>query len=175
MDFLPDNYETPATNSNYLKFATGETRFRIVSKPIIGWLDWKDNKPMRFPMNAKPEKPVNPAKPIRHFWAMIVWNYAMNSAQILEITQATIQKAIEKHSKDADWGAPFEYDFKVTKKGTTKDDTEYSVIATPKKSLPDDVIKTLLATKICLNELFTGNDPFKSTSAPTEIEVNPFQ
>ena len=172
MEFLPNNYETPATNANYLKFADGETRFRILSKPVIGWLDWKDKKPLRFPMNAKPEKPVDPTKPIKHFWAMLVWNYAASRVQVLEITQSTVQKAIEHLSKDADWGAPFGYDIKVTKKGKDKD-TEYSV--TPTKPKTFEHYETAKDVKVCLNELFTGGDPFNSTSTPTEIEVDPFQ
>lgn len=172
MDFLPDNYETPATNANYLKFADGETRFRILSKPVIGWLDWKDKKPMRFQMNAKPEKPVDPAKPIKHFWAMLVWNYAVGRVQVLEITQATIQKAIENLSKDSDWGAPFAYDLKVTRKGKDKD-TEYTITPAPKKVFAE--FEAANAIKVCLAELFTGGDPFNSSATPTSIETDPFQ
>lgn len=172
MDFLPDNYETPATNANYLKFADGETRFRILSKPVIGWLDWKDKKPLRFQMNAKPEKPVDPSKPIKHFWAMLVWNCATSRIQVLEITQTTIQKAIETLAKDNDWGAPFGYDIKVIRKGKDKE-TEYTVTPAPKKAFTE--YETVRAVKICLNELFTGGDPFNSSGAPTEIELDPFQ
>lgn len=172
MDFLPDNYETPATNANYLKFADGETRFRILSKPVIGWLDWKDNKPLRYVMTAKPERPVDAAKPIKHFWAMIVWNYATAKVQVLEITQSTVQKAIENLAKDSDWGAPFDYDIKVVRKGKDKQ-TEYTVTPSPKKAFAD--FKSANDVKVCLNELFTGGDPFNSSATPTEIEVNPFQ
>lgn len=115
--FLPEGYEAPASNANYMKLLDGENKIRILSKPIVGWLDWKDKKPLRFRMNAKPEKPVDPAKPIKHFWAFLVWNYAESHVQVLELTQATIQKAIADLSKDDDWGPPFGYDIKITRKG----------------------------------------------------------
>jgi len=174
MDFLPDNYEAPAGNSNYLKFQDGETRFRILSKPVIGWLDWKDKKPLRFPMDKKPTAPIDPAKPIKHFWAMVVWNYATSSVQILEITQTTIHQAIQTLSKDADWGAPFAYDLKVIKSGKDMD-TKYAINPAPKKSLPEAAFNAAREKKICLAELFTGGDPFNSTATPTEIEIDPFQ
>ncbi len=117
-----------------MKLQDGENKIRILSKPIVGWLDWKDKKPYRFAMKSKPEKPMD-KNPIKHFWAFIVWNYNDQAIQILEVTQQTIQAAIGNLSKDEDWGAPFEYDLKITKKG--KDlETKYGITPSPKKSLP---------------------------------------
>ena len=39
MDFLPDNYEAPQGGGGYMKFQKGDNKFRIVGKPIIGWLN----------------------------------------------------------------------------------------------------------------------------------------
>lgn len=105
---------------------------------------------------------------------MVVWNPTTESVQILEITQSTIQKAIQTLTKDADWGAPFNYDIKVNKKGQ-KTDTEYQVNPAPKKPLGDAVYKVIREKKVCLNALFTGADPFNSNDTPTEIEIDPFQ
>lgn len=172
MSFLPDNYETPQQSSSYLKFQDGENKLRILSKPVIGWLDWKDNKPMRFRMNAKPEKPVDPLKPIRHFWAMLVWSYQNNAIMILEITQATIQKSIESLSKDDDWGAPFAYDLKIVKKGKEKQ-TEYSVTPSPKKKPDDSILKAALEKPGYLEALYDGADPWAVSDKYKQTIVEP--
>ena len=113
-DFLPEGYETPEANANYMKFEEGENKFRVLSSPIIGWLDWKDKKPMRFKMKDKPSAPIDPSKPIKHFWAMVVYNYQKGTVQVLEITHNSIQKAIESYSSDEDYGHPSGYDIVVT-------------------------------------------------------------
>lgn len=165
-DFLPQGYEQPS-NSSYLKFQLGENRFRILSKPIVGWVDWKDKKPMRFAMNAKPA-PVDSTKPVKHFWAFIVWNVKDKKIQIVEITQASVQTTIANLSKDADWGNPFEYDIKVVKTGAGMD-TEYAVTPCPKAPLPEEGKQAFLAQKIDLNKLWTNEDPFiGATPAPAQ-------
>lgn len=166
-NFLPENYETPGGSSSYMKFQDGENKIRILSKPIIGWVDWKDKKPFRFRMNQKPEKPMGD-KPIKHFWAFIVWNYSVQEIQILELTQASIQKSIQALSKDDEWGPPFYYDLKITKKG--KDlDTEYSVTPSPKKDLSDEIKKSALDKPAYLDALYEGADPWSVTGKQTEL------
>ena len=158
MDFLPQDYEVPQTNNAYLKLQQGQNPIRIISRPIIGWLDWKDNRPLRFPAKNKPE-PVDPTKPVRHFWAMAVYDYKDKQVKILEITQATVQKAIETYAKDADWGSPTEYDLKINKTGQDKN-TEYSVVASPKKPVAPEVIEAAKARPVNLEALYRGADPF---------------
>lgn len=166
-DFLPQDYEAPAGSAGYMKLQDGENKIRILSKPIIGWLDWKDKKPFRFRMNAKPDKPMTPDKPIKHFWAFLVWNYEAQAVQILEITQQTIQKTIQDLSKNEDWGAPFGYDIKITRKG--KDlQTEYSVMPSPKKDLISDIKEAALEKKAYLDALFDGSDPWVVNGKHTE-------
>jgi len=157
-DFLPQAYEVPQSAGGYMKFQQGENKFRILSKPIIGWLDWKDKVPHRFGFKNKPEKPLGD-QPIRHFWAMVVFDYSDQAVKILEITQATIQKAIEELAKNEDWGSPHEYDLKVTKKGQDKQ-TEYSVMPSPKKPLADNIKQAGLDRPINLDALFKSGDPF---------------
>lgn len=158
-DFLPPDYEAPKNESAYMRFKNGENKFRILSKPIIGWLDWKDNKPLRFHMKNKPVKPIDPAKSIKHFWAFVVWDYADGKIKILEITQSGIQTSIQSLSRDEEWGSPFDYDIKVIRKGE-KLDTEYSVQPSPKKPIADEVQAALINATIDLEQLFSGGDPF---------------
>jgi hypothetical protein len=164
--FLPENYEAPAGNSNYMKLQDGENKIRILSKPIIGWLDWKDKVPHRFRYNAKPDKPLG-EKPIKHFWAFLVWNYSEQAVQIIEITQSTIQNAIQTLHKDAEWGQPFFYDIKITRKG--KDlDTTYSITPSPKKDLSDEIKKAALDKPAYLEALFDSADPWVVNGKVTE-------
>ncbi len=166
-DFLPQDYEAPQGQSSYMKLQKGENKFRILSKPIIGWLDWKDKVPYRFLMNAKPEKPLD-KNPIKHFWAFIVFDYADQAVKILEITQSTIQKSIADLSKDEEWGAPFEYDLKVTRKGEDLK-TEYTVTPSPKKPLSEEIKKAALDKPCYLPALFTNADPWEVTKEQTEL------
>jgi len=157
-DFLPQDYEAPKNGGNYMKLQKGENRFRILAKPILGWLDWKDNKPLRFRMPSKPN-PIDPKKPVRHFWAMIVFDCIEEKIKILEITQSTIQGAIQNLSKDADWGSPMGYDIKIVKSGEGME-TEYAVNPVPHKPIPDLAKKLLAEQSINLEALYDGADPF---------------
>lgn len=162
-DFLPAGYAAP-TSSGYMKFQNGENRFRILDKPIVGWLDWENKKPLRFAYDNKPA-PIDPTKPVKHFWAFVVWNVKEAKVQVLEITQKSIQNAITNLSQDSDWGSPFGYDIKVTKSGSGMD-TEYTVNPAPKSPISEEVKNEFKATKINLQALFSGGNPFDS--APTK-------
>lgn len=175
--FLPSDYEAPKTNSNYMKIQDGENKLRILCSPIIGWEDWRDKKPVRFRRDQKPEKPIDASKPIRHFWAMIVWNYAMGKIQILEITQATIRHRIEELSKDREWGSPYKYDIKIIKSGSDQQ-TKYVVNPSPMKELDPAVKSEFYRTPIQLDELYRSGDPFAAmdsdrTKAFWELEMAP--
>ena len=157
--FLPEDYKSPKSSSNYMKLNDGENKFRILSAPIYGWEDWLDKKPVRYRMEDKPSKSIDPTKPIKHFWAMIVWNYTEEQVQILQITQASIRDSIENMSRDPEWGLPYFYDIKVFKKGEGKD-TKYAINPAPPKQLNPEV-EIYFKEKPCnLEALFTSEDPF---------------
>jgi len=159
MNFLPENYQAPKPTSFYMKLQEGENRIRILSKPIVGWLDWKDKKPVRYRMEKKPAQPFNKDLPLKHFWAFIVFNYAAEEIQVLEITQATIRKTIESLCNDKDWGVPFNYDIKIVKTGEGKD-TEYAVNPVPHKPVDPYIVKCFKDRPCALDALFHGADPF---------------
>ena len=166
MSFLPADYEAPKTNNGYMKILPGENRIRILSSPIIGWEDWKDNRPIRFKMNEKPEASIDKDKPIRHFWAMIVWNYKDEQVQILQITQAGIRNAIEALCKDKDWGAPYSYDIKIVKTGQDQK-TKYVANPMPHKPLSQAIKDAFNKRSIRLEALFDNEDPFDGKGRPT--------
>lgn len=159
MSFLPENYEAPKASNQYMKLQDGENRIRILSRAVTGWEDWQDKKPLRFEMSNKPQKPLDPTKPIKHFWAFIVYNYNESRIQILELTQATIRKSIEALSKDEDWGMPYDYDIKIVKVGENIN-TEYAVNPVPHKIIDKSIVDAFNASKCNLDALFEGADPF---------------
>lgn len=161
MKFLPDDYQAPISASNYMKIQDGENKIRILSQPVLGWEDWVDKKPVRYRFDQKPAKSHDPETPVRHFWAMIVWNYQEEKIQILQISQATIRSRIEGLSRDEDWGAPYFYDLKIVKTGE-KTNTEYQVNPLPHKTISSAVVKAFNEKRCFLEALFEGADPFSA-------------
>lgn len=173
-DFLPSAYVAPAkSNGSYMKLLKGENRIRILSKPIIGWLDWDNKKPLRFKFNEKPSKPIDPSKPIKHFWAFVIWDCVENKIKIMEITQSGIQQSIQALTKDADWGSPFEYDIKIIRAGDGME-TTYTINPVPHKPVYDAVKDLFKRTYIDLEQLFVGGDPFASPIGINSKQSDPF-
>lgn len=159
MSFLPRDYQAPRTDSNYLKLEQGETKFRVLTPPIMGWEDWINEKPVRYRMDDKPDRANDPKKKIKHFWAFVVWDYKEMAIKILNVTQGSVRQKIEDLCKDADWGSPFTYDLKVTRKGEGLK-TEYSVSPLPHKEIAEHVIDAFRDKPCNLEALFQGEDPF---------------
>lgn len=159
MSFLPENYESPKSSNFYMKIQEGENRIRILTRPVMGWEDWIEKKPIRFTMENKPLKSYDPKKSVRHFWAFVVYNYIDLRIQILHITQATIRKSLEALCKDQDWGDPYAYDLKIIRSGEGVD-TEYTVNPVPHKPLDQAIIDMFYDQPCNLEALFTNEDPF---------------
>lgn len=177
MSFLPDDYESPHKNTSYMKLEDGENKIRILSSPLLGWEDWKNQKPVRFPLKEKPVASVDPTKPVRFFWAMIVWNYNLEQIQIYMPRQAGIIKPLEALAKDKDWGSPCEYDVKIVKSGNGKE-TKYMVSPLPHKPVTDQIQDEFYNKPINLQALMTGDDPFapyqsKYTEARFKLTTRP--
>lgn len=161
-NFFPsEDYKMPVT-SNYLKLTEGDHTFRALSSAVVGWEYFnKDNKPIRsrtvfeeMPSDLKKDGRIN------HFWAFIVWNYDENRIQILELTQKTIMGPMQALIKNPKWGNPKGYDITITRKGTTMQDTDYAVVPNPHTPITDDIQKAFEKSKVNLEALFEGIDPF---------------
>lgn len=162
MSFLPQDYKSPQTSNFYLKLQEGENRIRIMSAPVMGWEDWDgNNKPIRFRMDDKPQMPLDPSKPVRHFWSFIAFNYLEEQIQIMHITQSKIRKSLEALCRDQDWGDPYGYDIKICKTGKGKE-TDYSVNPVPHKPMDDYLVKQFREKPCNLDALFMNADPFGS-------------
>lgn len=159
--FLPENYEAPKqSNDTYMKLEDGENKIRILSQPIMGWEDWTaENKPVRFAYNLKPERPITEAKPIRHFWSLIVWNYHVQKIQILHLTQASIRGKLEDLYRDKEWGQPYYYDIKIFKSGK-KLNTKYEMNPSPHRPVEEYIKDAFHAKPIYLEAILTNEDPF---------------
>lgn len=176
MTWLPQGYEVPKQQGNYFKFEKGTNKFRVLSAPIMGYIYWNSSgKPVRLknyttlPSDIRLDMDGNPEK-IKHFWAFVVWSYKAEKLQILEITQATIQSAMQELVTNEDWGDPQQYDITVSKKGE-KLDTEYTVTPSPVRDMPEAAKTAKRTIPVNLNALYTGADPFSAQITP---EDNPF-
>jgi hypothetical protein len=171
MTFLPPEYNVPDSPSAYMKFKQGANRFRILGPAVTGYEYWNiENKPIRqrkqfdlIPEDIK-LKDDGTYSDIKHFWAFPVWNYQDNMVQILEITQASIQRGLKIKIDNRDGNAS-NNDFIVTRTGTGFD-TEYDVDVADPSPIPTDAVVALKAKPINLEALFDGGDPFKLSANP---------
>lgn len=163
-NFLPENYEYQKEDGNFMKFQDGENRIRVLSSAIVGYEDWDDEKNF-YRTKTRGEQPLSsrsskPNAKIKHFWAMVVYNYRSKRVQVLEITQATIFDGFNTLLKDPDWGRPFGYDIVITKTGEGME-TKYAVTPKPHKEIDPTIAKKYSELKINLEALYQGEDPFK--------------
>lgn len=162
-DFLPQGYEAPVSEGNYMKFKKGKNYFRVLSSAIVGYEYWNtDNKPVRSRTELSVEDLVNPKLdkdnyPIqpKFFWAFLVYNYDAKKPRILEITQKSVREAIEALLADDAWGSPKGYDIVITATGDGLE-REYQVMPKPHTKAPVESVP-----QVNLEALFTGDDPFK--------------
>jgi hypothetical protein len=180
MTFLPVDYEVPQASGSggkYFKPQKGENRVRILTDCITGWLYWNsDDKPMRLrdrPTETPDDIRVKDGKQdrVRHFWAMVIYDYASAQIAIWEITQGTIQSAIAALATDADWGHPRQYDLKITRTGEGLD-TEYTVVPSPIKPVSSEISQAYLATPVNLYALYDGANPFDAEKHSHSINMS---
>ena len=149
-------------DSKYLKISKipegEELKIRFLGEGIVGWEDWtKDKKPVRYrAKEAMP--PIDPEKPLKKFFASVVWNYTLEKIQILSLTQKKVKDALM--SLEEKKGPATGYDIKIIKTGEGKNSV-YTVLGCPATSLNRDLQSALAQTPIRLEALYEGKDPFK--------------
>jgi hypothetical protein len=175
-DFLPDNFQLPATGSSrYVKLPQGETRLRVLGSPLMGYVAWTEADGKRLPVRVprKEELPQALQGEAKYFWALPVWSYAQNQVMIWEATQRRIITALLDYAHNPDWGSPVAYDVSVTRKGEGME-TEYSVIAIPPKPLikeAQDAWEQAQADGFDLSELYRNGDPFAARATDLTDEI----
>lgn len=175
-DFLPTNYEPPKSGGGYMKFEDGDNEFRILSSPLIGWEYWDkvpggSNKPVRLPYTEENGKTAalmasrnveEQDQKAKHFWAMKVWDYSAEEIRILQVNQKGIQEALRNYAANKKWGSPVgRYDITVTKSGQ-KQETAYTVMASPHSDTSEVVASADKSKFVDLEALFYCADPFDS-------------
>lgn len=171
MPFLPEGYRVPESKGGkYFKPQKGESRVRVLDTPILGYEGWtmpdakhKHGLPVRRKLDDFPDGSINPEKGSKHFWAVPVWNYSALKVQVWEITQATIQGAIEALSYNKDWGDPRRYDLTIQREGDGLE-TTYAVIPAPPKTLSQEAREAWAAIKsngFDITRLYNNGDPFE--------------
>ena len=162
MSFLTNNYERAAATSGYLKFAPNDSAtIRIISHPLEGIEVWKDNKPIRWKYDGEMPKEAYTAddKP-KPFAAFGVWHYEEEMYKIWQCsTRSILQELANLNEVEGD---PLSYDLKITRKGAGLD-TKYYVKPSKAKELTEAVMfaSQEFASKVDLECLFTGDNPFK--------------
>ncbi len=167
-DFFPQGYSTPqSSGGDYTKLEDGDNVIRILSKPLMYWIQFVDSKPERTPFVMGVPPPKQKGKDsVKHAWGLIIWNGNKEKIELYEITQETIKVPIENLAKNDKWGNPFAYDITINKKG--KDlETKYNVIPNPKEPVTDAVKKAYKDKPINLQALLTGDNPFEATDEAT--------
>jgi len=179
-DFLPEGYQTPEVQSNYMTLEDGENSFRILSSAIVGYEWWVENgeegrRPQRVrTVSEVPEAVRNASdnrQKARHFWAFTVYNYKTKTMQVLELKQQTVMRAIEAFVKNPKWGNPKNYDLVIerVKTGSRDWDVEYNVIPEPPSKLDEGIVELAKSIPVRLDALYSGEDPF---AEPEEDEAH---
>lgn len=160
--FAEEGYEVPQT-STYMKLEAGKNNFRIMGKIITGYEYWNnDNKPVRqkqpfttVPDDAKTRD--DGSVDIKHFWGMVVWNYATDSLSTLELTQKGVIKSIMGLIENPKWGSPTKYDLTIEKSGSGLT-TKYATVSSPPSPAPEEAVAAFKESTIDLEKSFFGKD-----------------
>ena len=154
-----------------------------MSSPIMGWTYWdknNGNKPVRLEYTSENYKiatqealknPDPKDQKVKHFWAMVVWNYETTKIEILEITQKSIQESLRVLSTKKGWGNPVNtYDISIDKSWSGID-TEYQLSPIPPAETDIEITREFSKMIVNLRAMFYGVDPFNfSWTEPVSLE-----
>jgi len=175
MSFLPNDYKIPTT-SDYMKFAQGKNKFRIIGSAIIGNEYWTQTPEGKRPVRKRVDEniPVGELgeEGLKHFWAFPVYNHNAGKIQILEVTQKGIMGSIKALIDDEDWGDPKQYDIVVTREGEGFD-TMYSVMPSPQKPLSKEIQKQIDNTEIDMESFYDGGHPLRGGKTTKDLKEEP--
>jgi hypothetical protein len=178
-NFLPLGYTLPDKARQFMKFREGDNNIRVLSQPLLGWVIFsEENKPIRKKFsdgnfthteleefNAKKNKQGD-FESARHFWILLVWEVDDDAPRILEITQVKVLKFLNTLIQSPKWGDLRQYEITINRTGTTKENTEYAVMPSPKEAFTPTIKKFLKEAKedqlVDLEAIWKGNYPFEN-------------
>src|SRR5262249_28327367 len=182
-NFLPEGYQTPEVQSNFMTLEDGVNSFRILSSAIVGYEWWVEHgeegrRPQRVRTASEVPEAVRNAsdnrQKARHFWAFTVYNYKTKTIQILVLKQQTVMRAIEAFVKNPKWGNPKQYDLIIekVKTGSRDWDVEYNVVPEPPSTLDAGIVELAKSVPVRLEALYSGEDPF-TVADEAEADATP--
>ena len=181
---MPTNYKLPSKAEQFVKLKTGENLVRVVSETLIEGYEifGNDNRPIRKQvfrdangdiekacyfsqkevddLALAPDKEGKIKQP-KYFWALKVWNYELRRIQVWVITQATILDKLKNIFTDPDYADCSKYDLKITKTGSTINDTKYEIMAKKEKELPAEFWENVRLTTCVVDAIFEGKYPME--------------
>lgn len=178
-DFLPAGYVQPKTSGGFTKIEAGTNKFRILSAPLIIWLQWTEGKPSRHVFNpeiAKPVKGSGANDSVVHAWAMVVWNYKTEKIEVMELDKQGCLSTLREYAENPKWGHPKEYDIIITKTGSGRENTKYALTVDPKEPLSNEIIEAYTENPVDLNLLLKNENPFLSkdlAANPANVNTQP--
>jgi len=133
---LPQDYEIPTSGSGglFAKLEKGENRFRILTKPVFGYIYWNESTPVR----VQSPTDVPTGEKAKHFWHLPVW--MDDEVKYMEIDKATVLKDLAALDTNKEWGNLLEYDVIVTRSGEMME-TKYNTNPCKPTKLAADVVK----------------------------------
>lgn len=178
--FLPEGYKIPKKSDQFMKLTVGQHKFRIMTAPMMGFVffaeetDSQGNKtltPVRrleemgnftpeemIELNAKKNE-KGALEGSKYFWVVLLWDYEDKRFKVLEVTQITILDSLMAFYKHPEYGDPRKYDITITRTGTTKNDTEYTVLPSPPKKVSLEIEKAFNELQFNLDALIKNEYP----------------
>ena len=161
--FIPEGYSQPTSAGGFTKLEMGDNKFRILSSPVLMWLEWLDGKPTRHPFvqgQPAPKKGEGVKDSVKHAWGLIVWNYKTEKIEVLELDKAGVIAMLLSLANKPAWGHPKNYDVVITRKGAGME-TEYITAPEPPSAVSDVIIEAYTENPVDLSQLFVnGGNPF---------------
>ena len=187
MAWLPKSYKAPSMGGDFLNpsripesdHMDRPVKIRVLGNfdfpktAIMGWSSWERTAQknichrVEYSDEAKGELEARGYDDVKHFWALLVYNWEEMRPQAFEFTQASIRNDLLKLFADPDWEDPKDYDIKIRKNGSGVN-TKYSVVPVGKAELPKDVRDQIKASKYDLTRLFKNEQVFEGSVTPLE-------
>jgi len=151
------NKDQDSANSKFLKInPDSSAKIRVIGPQIEGYEYW-DQSGKAF-VSADYPQVDDPNLIPRYFWAVPIFNYDAGCVQIWRIPQKGIRETLTEI--DNETGDLSSVTLKVSRVGSTRNDTRYTVIAL--KSSPFEYPDALReAREIKMQALLSGANPFE--------------
>lgn len=165
--FLGKNYSRPSSGGSFFQPEKGNTKVRILTPPVFGYVAWKREGDSKLPVHIRLDEKFDfkPEQSPKYFWGVLIWNFKENAIQLWVLSKATIISKLETLLENDEYGDPRGYNITVTRKGDGMD-TEYDVVPSPKSELAEEIKKAMEETKLNPESIFTKKEIIGGTDGP---------